>query len=96
MEKILPKLGICSTCNYIKDCTGKKTWKGPVTFCEEFDVHSPHKDVSPSEDKNKVDLLGSKYKDDEDYKGICINCENRKTCALIRPEGGVWHCEEYR
>jgi (2Fe-2S) ferredoxin len=29
-------------------------------------------------------------------KGICINCENRHTCKFIRPDGGVWHCEEYR
>ncbi|MFC1733170.1 NAD(P)H-dependent oxidoreductase subunit E [candidate division KSB1 bacterium] len=27
---------------------------------------------------------------------ICINCENRLTCKFIKPEGGVWHCEEYK
>jgi NADH-quinone oxidoreductase subunit E len=27
---------------------------------------------------------------------ICINCENRHTCKFIKPEGGVWHCEEYK
>ena len=30
------------------------------------------------------------------YKGLCINCDNRNTCKLIQPNGGVWHCEEYR
>jgi hypothetical protein len=29
-------------------------------------------------------------------KGLCINCENRHTCEFIKPNGGVWHCEEYR
>jgi len=29
-------------------------------------------------------------------KGLCINCENRSTCKYIKPNGGVWHCEEYR
>lgn len=29
-------------------------------------------------------------------KGLCINCENRNTCKYIKPNGGVWHCEEYR
>jgi len=29
-------------------------------------------------------------------KGLCINCENRNTCKFIKPNGGVWHCEEYR
>ncbi|MCK4679076.1 MAG: NAD(P)H-dependent oxidoreductase subunit E [Bacteroidales bacterium] len=27
--------------------------------------------------------------------GICVNCENRHTCSFIKPEGGVWYCEEY-
>ncbi len=26
---------------------------------------------------------------------ICVNCDNRHTCKLIKPEKGVWHCEEY-
>lgn len=30
-----------------------------------------------------------------DLKGLCVNCENRQTCLLPKPEGGVWHCEEY-
>jgi len=29
------------------------------------------------------------------FKGLCINCDNRFTCVLPRPAGGVWHCEEY-
>lgn len=29
-------------------------------------------------------------------KGLCINCENRNTCKYIKPDGGVWHCEEYK
>ena len=38
--------------------------------------------------------------DDEDdfarYRGLCSNCEERRSCAFPKPEGGVWHCEEYR
>ena len=29
-------------------------------------------------------------------KGLCINCANRNSCQFVKPEGGVWHCEEYR
>lgn len=29
-------------------------------------------------------------------KGLCGNCDNLSTCKLIKPGGGVWHCEEYR
>ena len=32
----------------------------------------------------------------ERFKGLCMNCDNRFDCLLPRPEGGVWHCEEYR
>ncbi len=30
------------------------------------------------------------------YIGLCSNCENRGTCIYPKPEGGVWHCDEYR
>ena len=29
------------------------------------------------------------------YTGLCVNCENRRTCAHPKPAGGVWHCEDY-
>jgi NADH-quinone oxidoreductase subunit E len=29
-------------------------------------------------------------------KGLCINCENLNNCKLIKPNGEVQHCEEYR
>lgn len=32
----------------------------------------------------------------ERMTGLCMNCDNRFTCAFPVPEGGVWHCEEYR
>ena len=34
-------------------------------------------------------------KDGEEFKGLCVNCANRHTCLFPKPEGGVWHCEEY-
>jgi len=30
------------------------------------------------------------------HTGLCSICENRPACAFPKPEGGVWHCEEYR
>lgn len=29
------------------------------------------------------------------FKGLCINCENRNTCTFSRPKGGVLFCDEY-
>jgi len=28
-------------------------------------------------------------------RGLCVNCKHEATCTFARPEGGVWHCEEY-
>jgi len=28
-------------------------------------------------------------------RGLCVNCAKREGCNLPRPDGGVWHCEEY-
>jgi len=27
--------------------------------------------------------------------GLCRNCARLSTCTYPRPEGGVWHCNEY-
>jgi hypothetical protein len=32
----------------------------------------------------------------DSHLGLCGLCEDRSTCTYPRPEGGVWHCEEYR
>lgn len=34
---------------------------------------------------HKMDLVNS----------ICINCENRHTCKLVKPEKDFWYCEEF-
>lgn len=28
-------------------------------------------------------------------KGLCANCELFPTCSFVKPDEGVWHCEEY-
>ena len=30
------------------------------------------------------------------YMGLCMNCEERKSCTFPKTHGGVWHCEEYK
>jgi hypothetical protein len=67
-----------------------------VFHCEEFDGGEPlprktvgkaepqRPALSTIEEKNSVRLIG-----------LCSNCDNRGTCVFPKPEGGVWHCEEY-
>ncbi|MEI9476493.1 MAG: hypothetical protein WCO26_07950 [Deltaproteobacteria bacterium] len=30
------------------------------------------------------------------HRGLCTICEDHGVCTYPKPEGGVWHCEEYR
>lgn len=89
------QIGICSTCNQLKECSSKRTWSPPVFFCEEFDDYSSPHAPFKSHEEVRIDPLSAEN-GELNYKGLCVNCEHRKTCALPRPEGGVWHCEEYQ
>ncbi|NIM12499.1 MAG: hypothetical protein GTO45_10360 [Candidatus Aminicenantes bacterium] len=96
-EKVLYN-DVCSTCNHVKICTSRKNRQGPVWFCEEFDdyvavmekksVGSEFQIIPPWKGSNPIESS-------IEFKGLCINCENRKTCVNSRVEGGIWHCEEY-
>ena len=34
--------------------------------------------------------------DQRGERGLCCTCEDCRVCKYPKPEGGVWHCEEYR
>jgi hypothetical protein len=91
--------GICSSCKTATTCTYTKDFRRPVLQCEDFDGYEPRPE-SPIV-KNIFLMADSKSrsnveeKDSGKYKGLCSICEDRKTCTFIKPEGGVWHCEEY-
>ena len=83
---------LCSTCNHAQSCGNRGTPEKPIFYCEEFDAYIPEspKKTSISESA-PIEMINS-----DQYKGLCSNCENRETCLLPKPEGGIWHCEEYR
>ena len=92
--------GICKVCVHESDCTYKKSITRPVLQCEEFECfeNGSGKNVagmisfSPKlhNSKDEVDSGTGKY------KGLCENCDDREVCVYPKPEGGVWHCEEYK
>lgn len=84
---------ICTTCNHYQICATRKDRRRPIWFCEEFDDYVPVKEMKP-----KTDYKASLKKANNEtqlFKGLCINCENQKTCKIMKPNGGIWHCEEY-
>jgi hypothetical protein len=98
MEDILPskqeQTGLCSCCKSFQTCTFPRDPQRPILQCEEFDGILPSrlKMVPPGK---TVDTFSAKNEPDP-YRGLCGLCENRETCTYPKPEGGVWHCEEYQ
>ncbi len=91
---------ICSTCNHVHGCVNLKRGDRPVWFCEEFDNYVPVEEKTNDEtifqpvqsyiEQDSMEDVGRQF------QGLCINCEDRHTCNLMKPNGGVWHCQEYR
>lgn len=65
---------------------------GPIPMFQQ----PPPKKGSDEKAEEAKDSESNKKSDNERFKGLCMNCDNRFECLLPRPEGGVWHCEEYR
>ena len=82
-------VGLCGNCDERKTCIFAKAESG-VWHCEEY------KSV---EEDAKIDCtripVKEKDRDEKKFTGLCVNCDNRKTCILVKPEGGVLHCEQY-
>jgi hypothetical protein len=91
--------GLCMTCEHAPTCIYPRDLDRPVWQCEEFEVcEAPLEKASVSSflaeasAKSRTDIdEGEEVK----FKGLCLNCENRKTCIFPKPEEGVWRCEEY-
>jgi len=96
-ENNMKYLGLCSTCKNASFCTYPQDPDKPVFYCEEFEIEKPApirtaRKEMPQATKSYV----TKDKDSTEFIGLCSNCDNRRTCSFPKPEGGVWHCEEYR
>ncbi len=90
--KVKEHRGLCLTCKNSAYCTFARNITKPVLQCEEFEgyVATP-KPISTK----KVDEIIAEKKNAIEYKGLCVNCENREDCTYSNREGGVWHCDEY-
>ena len=91
--------GLCSCCRFAEHCTYPKDPSQPILQCDEFEGLGPPPPAL-GDRKNLQGIvdepLSSSEKDFKEFKGLCTICENRPTCTFPKPEGGVWHCEEYR
>ncbi len=92
--------GLCSCCKFTLACTYNRNPEHPILQCEEFDgiIFVPLRTSIPKK-TSLTNLQKDPFPSDEAFQqhsGLCTNCEERTTCTYPKPEGGVWHCEEYR
>jgi hypothetical protein len=87
---------LCSTCTNNPDCSLAREPSEPVLHCEQFEVYRP---PAPKIDGKNLplfaELRAAQQRDSDGFIGLCSDCEGRRNCLFPRPEGGVWHCEEY-
>jgi len=92
MEQLV-QASLCANCRHLGDCTFLSKACSPVQNCELYECGLSEKPrlvvvkktcASVEAPENEGDLLG-----------LCITCENLKSCHLPKPASGVWMCEEY-
>lgn len=87
---------ICSNCRHAQYCIYQKDSDRPVWECEEYERYEkPSVTTTGKHNPSSTAKQISLNDDLEQYKGLCVTCAHRKTCTYPKPEGGVWHCEEY-
>lgn len=82
---MLPRPGLCVTCQHGSHCALAAASRGPVLDCELFAIEAVQAAPHP-----EVDVAAP-----EPMRGLCTNCAEQRSCTLARSPGGVWHCEEY-
>ena len=82
--------GICVNCDSKDDCAYRQDPDKPILFCEQYEVSTiPPQKISLIKQEKQTET------ESNNFRGLCMNCESRSSCMFPKPEGGVWHCEEY-
>lgn len=91
MEKKEKITGICSTCDHVEGCLYRFESGLVIWFCEQFENQTSAKPMNFSVGKK----LPTPPVEQNDYLGLCVNCEHREECIHAKTPGGIWQCEEY-
>jgi hypothetical protein len=88
---------LCSSCKHASTCTFPKDPERPSFYCEEFEIEvTPQMQTGVSEKQHPMIPEISELKGTTQFVGLCCDCENRQNCIFPKPEGGIWHCQEYQ
>ena len=96
-EKNMQNRSLCSNCKNDPDCTFQRNRQRPSLYCEEYEVAACPLVKTTRKEKSAANApVDAEDEDSGKFIGLCINCDNRRTCVFPKPEGGIWHCEEYQ
>lgn len=91
--------GLCMTCVHSSTCAFPRRKDQPVLSCEEFDDRVEGSAETTGADDPLVRESQARVTDvthePHGHTGLCATCDNRETCTYPKPEGGIWHCEEF-
>ena len=79
---------LCANCMQRDDCSICRARTSAIHYCEEYAAAT----LQGIQWDNRPPVASPKPPIEA---GICVNCEKRATCTVERPDGGIWHCEEY-
>ena len=88
---------LCSVCIHARGCVYLVyANQQQVLHCEEFACYPsrPGKSINPGHDAPS-DSGVNKPAMTSTIRGLCRLCSGQGNCDFPKPEGGVWHCEEY-
>ncbi len=93
-------LGLCSTCKNAEFCTYITDTEQPIWQCNDYVgcEYNGERTADSVISQNADWLIKSNFEHNEDsneYRGLCKNCKHREMCSFVKPEAGVWCCEEY-
>jgi hypothetical protein len=100
-EQAMPEniryFGLCLNCKNASSCTFPRDPAKPAFYCEEFEIETAVAIMPPEKERLlATSSAAAENKDSTELFGLCSDCEGRQNCTFPKPEGGVWHCEEYR
>jgi hypothetical protein len=93
-------LGLCSNCARAPQCVYPRPPGRPVVECDEYECAPRGTGRLLASGRGAAPLptapVAEASETSGNCAGLCTNCANLAHCTFPRPEGGIWHCEEYR
>ena len=94
-----PPAGLCATCERAAQCIYLRSSTRAIHECEEFALPEADRSACTADRSQSLPAAqlppAAENSAGKSLLGLCVNCNHLEQCTYLRPEGGVWSCEEY-